>query len=324
MSSSSVLSSRPLPSVRETRPGRGRPVRLDRAWFYVYPFETRRCGEATSCPPRTVGWAGMAMTGDAGGSTGDERLAVEICVHGSAAPPSPEAAKEKVTLGNARGDTAVFQADRATGSAALCACGNATAAAAATLALHRGRRQVRQRLQLPDGPIDVVSDVTGTHKGSWRVRQSWADIRVTVRQATLLGRRLAVCTGSFNNYLIVPLPDLAALGAFVVEDALALWDEARDSCGFDQILRSRLVALAPSGAEPQAKFFTCGRMHPGAPLTGLATLSMAARHVDWLAALLQGGRLGQRRGVDPLPAVRGDSQDLAIEFAAIDVVLHGM
>jgi hypothetical protein len=298
-----------------------RPVRLGDSFLDVYAFETRRWGEGRSCPPRTVGHAGMVVPGGARGLDWvGPREAVDLCLRGVAEPSPAGAAHGKVIFCNRSGDLLVFQADPSKHSAALCACGNATAAA--LLARCLGRRQVRQSMKLPGGQVvQVRSAVTRAQDGGYRVEQSWGDILLRVVQTRLRGREVALCTGTFNDYVIVRLPGTADLDAFGLEETLALWDEARRHSGFEDPLRSRLVALAPADSCPRAKFFTCGRAHPGAPLTGLATLALAARHVGWLSSLFEAGRVEHARGVDPLPDVRATPDGLEIPFPAIHAVL---
>src|SRR2546429_396523 len=79
----------------------------------------------------------------------------------------------------------------------------------------------------------------------WCVDQAWGGLRPQVRGGELLGRRVAICTGAFNDYLIARLPGPAELETFGLEDALALWEAARSAAEFADPLRSRLVALAP-------------------------------------------------------------------------------
>ena len=233
---------------------------------------------------------------------------------------SAEAAREKVVICTPQGETAVYQADRHSRSAALCACGNATAAAAALLAVHGQRTEVRQKLQLPDGQVKVSSRVVSLGSGGWRVQQARRDIQFDVQATTLLGRQVAVCTGSFNDYLIVPLPDPTALAKLDLSDALALWDAARSACGFDCPLR-RPGGSGPGRVAPAGQVLHLWADAPGHPLTGLATLALAADQVDWLAALLPDGRIQHRRGIDDLPAIQRGPQTRTVRFAPIDVVL---
>src|SRR5262245_61738559 len=67
-------------------------VRLGDALLRVYAFETRRWGESRSCPPRTVGHAGMVVAGAPRGlDWAGPREAADLCVGGSA-EPSPAGA----------------------------------------------------------------------------------------------------------------------------------------------------------------------------------------------------------------------------------------
>jgi hypothetical protein len=300
-------------------------VRLSDLAFRVYPFETRRAGESRRCPPRTVGVAGMADTEQVRDLNPiGPREALELCLRTPNQPQSAEAAKEKVAICNRWGETSIYQADRKNLSAALCACGNATGAAAAMLAHCLKRRRIAQRVELPDGRVEVQSHALPMSHGAWQVEQSWTGARLTVIPSWLLQRDVAICTGTFNDYLVVRLTDRTDLEAFDLSDALSLWNAAQSYGGFENPLRSRLVAIAPAEAAPVTKFYTCGRMHPGAPLTGLAILAMAASQVGWLASLLEPGRIEHRRGVDQLPNVRTTSKGTTVQFPAIDVVLHGV
>src|SRR5262249_62396254 len=99
-------------------------------------------------------------------------------------------------------------------------------------------------------------------------------------------------------------------------------EEGRRRFGFDDPLRSRLAALSLEGRTPRARFFTCGRSHPGAPLSGLAALAVAAGQVGWLAPLVRAGRLEHRRGTDLLPAVEETAEGTRVELSAIHVLLR--
>src|SRR5436305_5894751 len=70
-----------------------RLVRLGGSLFRVYPFETRRCGENRSSPPRTVGFTSMALGRGSLDAVGAEE-AVEVCLAGEGDPNSKDAAKE--------------------------------------------------------------------------------------------------------------------------------------------------------------------------------------------------------------------------------------
>src|SRR5262249_53020684 len=133
-----VLPPRPL---RIFRPGyevqgEDKFIRLKGSLFRVCRFETRRLGESRTCPPRTVGITSLMLGRGRGGlARVGPQEAVELCLQNPGEAPSSEAAKEKVVFSSRRGETLVFQADQQNRSAALCACGNATGASAAMLAV---------------------------------------------------------------------------------------------------------------------------------------------------------------------------------------------
>jgi hypothetical protein len=293
-------------------------LKIDGTLLHVYPFETRRSGDALSAPPRTVGLTCITLgRGDGGLSAIGDSQAFQVCLNGPSVPVSAEAAKEKVVLCNRSGDTYVYQADRQNQTASLCACGNATGAAAALIAFCLDRYDLRQQIFIPDARLEMRARISPARDGSFGVEQSWGGIQFQLQETRLLGRRVAVAMGTFNNYVFVLLPE-DQRDRFDLDQALALW-EAACPYGFDNPLRSRLAAIFLGARQPYVKFYTCGREHPGAPLTGLAALAMASAKVAWLAPVRDAGQVEHRRGVDALPAVH----DLAIDFPAIHVLLHG-
>ncbi len=285
-----------------------------------HTFETRRGGEALTVAPRTTGITALVPSGSPLPDAGEAAAAIARVPN---LPFSPEAAREKVGFIRADGATAIYQADRQARSASLCACGNATGAAAALLARCLGRPEIRQSLHLPEGQVEARSKVSLTGQDAWQVVQSWEGIELTLAETELSGRRAAVCRGGLNDYLIVRLANAEELDSFDVPDALALWDAVRGPWGFADRLRSRLAVFSSGDRVPRVKFYTCGRMHPGAPLTGLATLAIAAERVSWLAPLLRAGEIAHRRGNDALPRVHHTARGAAITLPTIDVVLHG-
>jgi hypothetical protein len=309
----------------ERVPGRPRNlVAWDGALFRVSPFETRRGDENRSCPPRTVGVAAVLVAGwDASLKQFGPEAAVELSRRAPQKSAAVGAARGKVTVCSPNGDTRTYQTDDHSRSAALCACGNANAAGAALLARHLRRAEVTQSLALPEGRAAVCARVRPAEEGSYRVDQAWGGLRPVVRETRLLGRDVAVCTGAFNDYLIVRVPSRTALESFGLEQALQFWKKAQPLGGFDDPLRSRLAAVAPDGMRAGVKFFTCGRAHPGAPLTGLAVLSVAGERVEWLASALLGREVEHPRGTDMLPTVAATAQGIEVRLPAVDVVLYG-
>jgi len=309
----------------ERAPGRPRNlVAWDGALFRLCPFETRRCDEDRSSPPRTVGVAAVLVAGwDASLKQFGPEAAVELSRRAPQKSAWVGAARGKVTVCSPNGETRTYQADDHSRSAALCACGNANAAGAALLARHLRRAEITQSLALLEGHAAVCARIRPAEDGAWRVEQAWGGLQPVVREIRLLGREVAVCTGAFNDYLIVHVPTRAALESFGLEQARQLWEEARSLGGFDDPLRSRLAAVAPDGMRAGVKFFTCGRAHPGAPLTGLAVLSVAAEQVAWLASALLGREVEHPRGTDVLPTVATTAQGTEVRLPPVDVVLCG-
>jgi hypothetical protein len=333
MVSSQALSFAPSPitlTPREFFPKVKSPAALDRGlmeisgrWFRAFAFETRRAGEDRSCPPRTVGYTAMALARGQGGLEAvGEQDAVRVCLAGTKMPDPNQSAKEKVVFCNRKGDTRVYQADRQNRSAALCSCGNATAAAAAMTALFRNEKELTQNLEIADGRLQMRSIVASPDGGDHVVHQSWCGISFAVHVVDLCGRRVALCTGTFNNYVIVPLT-AAEHALFGLDEVKTLWEAAR-TFGFQNPLQSRLAAVSPGPVGPYASFYTCGRMHPGAPLTGLAALSLAAGQVDWLGELVKAGHVTHRRGQDAIPPARLHEGRMEIQFPAVQVLLEGL
>ncbi|HZU38500.1 MAG TPA: hypothetical protein VFA18_21425, partial [Gemmataceae bacterium] len=247
----------PVPRLRSALVDRG-AIRTGRNGFSIFTFETRRSGEAATAPPRTVGLVAITMaSAPAGLAQVGAQEAVTLCLEGSTEPPPPGAAHDKVVFCDRRGKTLVFQADRQKQTAALCACGNASGAAAALLGQLLGRQRLVQSLHLPEGTLKAVARLQGVD-GNGGVEQTWAGYRFQAQPATLCGRQTAVCRGTFNDYLIVRLRSRDAVDGLSLDEVRELWEAARP-WGFENPLRARLVAVAPASPKPWARFFTCGR-----------------------------------------------------------------
>jgi len=198
----------------------------------------------------------------------------------------PDAAYGKVAvLREARGVTEVasFQVADTADDAAIVACANATAAAAACYSLASGTASVPLALALPGGhDARIVADVRHRVAGS-SVRQMWEGVRIHLADDTAVnGRHVAVCTGALNNYLVVRTRRGETVDAFALDDALALWQHF----GMDrEPLLSRMAVVDDDGRHRAVRFFTCGaRAHPSAAPTGLAVLGCVSPLVDWLPA----------------------------------------
>jgi hypothetical protein len=290
-----------------------------------YRFETRRITDLAHATPRTVG----AVIWPHDFSSFDSAHAIKahealLTRRGRTLPSG--SAKGKVTVVSTE-TLKVFQVSHDGESAALCGCGNATAAGLALLALASGEClgcTNRSRLILPDGEVFTSAQVLLTvGGGSLRVTQSWSGLEFAVTELPSPRRRLAVCSG-MNHYVIVLAtpPDFEKFGLGDVE---ALLQFSMAHRGATNPLQWRLVVLS---SEPEqqshtrARFYSCGRMHPGAPLTGLATLALAAKQIDWLAEILRTEVVEHPRGIDQLPTIEGAVDGPRILFNPIDVSLQ--
>src|SRR5262249_41035206 len=205
----------------------GELVPLGGVLLQVFAFETRRAGESPACPPRTVGHTAMALAG------GDRRLdwagpaaAVELCLRAPEERRAGDAAVGKVAFGSRVGEAHVYQTDRQNRSAAICACGNATGAAAATLAHCLSRTRLRHNVKLPEGRVEMSATAVRA-AGGWRVDQAWGGIGLETTPAVIGGREAVVGTGTVHDYLVGRLRDRAQLEAPTPDEGLGFWREGR-------------------------------------------------------------------------------------------------
>src|SRR5262249_6992398 len=178
----------------------------------------------------------------------------ELCLRAPEERRTGDAAVGKVVFCNRLGETHVYQTDRQNRSAAICACGNATGAAAATLAHCLGRTRLRHHVRLPEGRVEMTATAARA-AGGWRVEQAWGGIGLQTTPASIGGRDAVVCTGTFNDYLVVRLRDRAELEALTLDEVLGWWREGRRYGGFENPLQSRLPAGAPRAGGPPARLF---------------------------------------------------------------------
>jgi len=177
---------------------------------------------------------------------------------------------------------AVFQS--AGGRCARADCGNAAAAVAMLLAENAGDGTIIFNLQGSGAVAKVQATVTAA-----QVEQAW-DVPAAPRISpmALLGRRAVQIVGLFNRYTVVDAgADDATLTALLA-DADPL---------------TRVAAVDLTADAPTVTFFTCGRRHPSAPLTGLAVLAFLGRQVDWLAPLAATDSVLVGGSPEPLPVI---------------------
>src|SRR2546423_731231 len=82
--------------------------------------------------------------------------------------------------------------------------------AAAPLAHCLGRTRLRHNVKLPEGRVEMTATAARA-AGGWRVEQAWGGISLQTTPAVIGGRDAVVCTGTFNDYLVVRLRDRAEL-----------------------------------------------------------------------------------------------------------------
>jgi len=185
--------------------------------------------------------------------------------------------------GPAGPETASFQLDDSPAHAEIAACSNATAAAVAWHATATGTRAPALHLSLP-GAHDarIVAEVRPAGTGS-SVRQTWHGVHVELAHDTeVSGRRVAVCTGALNNYLVVRTRAGESTAAFSLDDALMLWEHF----GMDRAPLLSRMTVVDGDRHPEVRCFTCGtRAHPSAAPTGLAVVALVANELDWLPRL---------------------------------------
>jgi hypothetical protein len=289
--------------------------RLDPRRSASRAFTTRQLGD----PAGFVRTRGVVLRA---GRWGAPRLTGPLT--DSLVTPSAREASGKVAVVQADGrdvEVRAYQRSLSGHDARAVACSNATAAAGAahgdcgeasfTLALP-GRHRVR---------VDVATSLVSGAQGEIEVAQTWRDVRVEVRDAGIVdGRRIAVCAGPLNDYLLVAASADESISVLTTDDARRLWKQF----GFLRTpLRARLAFVAPAARLPQVAFFTCGgREHPSAPLTGLAVLAAARDQLGWPP--LQGADTVET-GLGPiaLPGVRFTTPGIAtVGFPSVVVQLQ--
>lgn len=166
-------------------------------------------------------------------------------------------------------------------------CGNAATAVAAALNAKHGLSKFSYDLTASNGSninVDAVVHQDGVDQ-VWGIRQELALRRLEV------GGTVIAEVDFLNLYYIIP-------ASFPIEslDPVAVAAPT---------LRRRVAVIDLSTDPPTARFRTCGRVHPSAPLTGLTILAMAAETVEWLAPLRRRPTLLINGIPEALPAVEG-------------------
>lgn len=258
-------------SVRPVEDGRAAPTR---AWS----FQTRQVAD----PPGFVRTHGAVVDAGAVPLRAADFAAAADQVR---LDPPPDCARGKLAVLSSAGGTAAAVAhqlsDHGTASQVV-ACSNATAAVAAVCAESAGEAEVEVVVELPwGGFVPVHARLAGTtDERSLTVAQTWDGLEVTVEaEAAVDGHTCARVLGPLNNYLLVRTGPGEQLEEFDLARALRL----SSNLGLDdEPLLTRIVIVQPEHDHVRTKFFTCGeRLHPSAPLTGLAVLALAAPSLAW-------------------------------------------
>jgi hypothetical protein len=176
-------------------------------------------------------------------------------------------------------------------------CGNGAAGVAAHLAAARKTKNPAFLLR-GSGALTVtvraaVSGIT--------VAQVWivpADAEISTTPA-------AIEVNLFNHYTVVD----AASG-----NVAELLNDADP--------RRRIAAVEMRGEEPRVTFYTSGREHPSAPLTGLCILALLSNQVEWLRPLLELRCVIVHGHAEPLPAVVVGTNHLEFELPETEVTLE--
>ena len=169
-------------------------------------------------------------------------------------------------------------------------CGNAGAASAVALAHETGSNTVAFTIGVGDKEIKVVATVDC--RGSL-VAQEWLiDSRPECVELEIANHRVVACD-FLNPY-------------FLIEGSLALRpSELLALAGYriDANLNQKYAVIDTTRAIPYIRFFGCNGAHGAAPLSGIVTLALAARRVEWIKAALETGLFEHPMGVEVLPAI---------------------
>ena len=165
-------------------------------------------------------------------------------------------------------------------------CGNSTAAAIKCLG---GRGDIQTVLHGADGGrYRVAARIEGD-----TVLQTWTLAAGVAEERQWRGRSVLILR-TFNDYAIVPddLPDGMSAEAARIE-LLGPTDGGK------------LAIVKRSQPEPIVEFYNANGRHGAAPQTGLATIALGARSIDWLRDVFSSGqiayetRAGLRRAAMP-------------------------
>lgn len=164
-------------------------------------------------------------------------------------------------------------------------CGNAAAAIALAIAQNNEVSTTTFSL-LRSNKIETIVKATIRKE---TVNQTWI-VTATPRiiMSDISEGRMVEIHGLFNHYTVID----TTLNNFSI---ISLLNNTDPTC--------RVVTIDFSTDLPTVTFFTSGRRHPSAPLTGLAVLATLAERVDWLRPLTTTRTVVVNGMPEPLPQI---------------------
>jgi hypothetical protein len=200
---------------------------------------------------------------------------------------------------------AVFQS--AGGRSGRVDCGNASAAIATSLASAAKAQTISFAIWGSSATAPTIVDATCI---SDQIQQTWTvPARPRVLVSSVCGQRVINVDGLFNRYMVVD----------------AGFDHASvDILRHDVDPRARIVALDLGADTPSATFFTSGRPHPSAPLTGLAVLAFLGQEIPWLKRIATSRTVFVNGSPEPLPTiiVRPNEVEINLPETAVEIESH--
>ncbi len=137
-----------------------------------------------------------------------------------------------------------------------------------------------------------------------RVQQVWQANCLTV--PTTVDHDKAVRFDFLNDYLVVegPVNDLNGLIRREI---------------MDRNLNSKLAVLYSGTSVPLVHFYNCNGLHGAAPQTGLATLSILRKKVDWIGKILDGSMIRTPSSDEVLPEIAIVDTSITFLMPTVDV-----
>ena len=194
--------------------------------------------------------------------------------------------------------------------AAAVFCGNSTAAASTVWAVVSGKDSFSFSFKCLDRELTITAEVKSNDR-LFETAQIWQfGENPKVTETTVAGQRAVRCS-FLNNYLIIEGP--LTMGV----------DELYNSNQFEIGLQDKIAVVDGSLMPPHINFYNCNGLHGAAPQTGMATISLISRQVDWLSRYVAAGSMATPSGVEALPMVISDvSNRPAISIPKTQVLIE--